>query len=438
VKKFKLHSPYKPTGDQPQAIEKLARGVLEGKKYQVLLGVTGSGKTFTIANVIERVQKPTLVISHNKTLAAQLFGEFKQFFPENAVEYFISYYDYYQPEAYIPETDTYIEKDADINDDIDRLRLRATSALLSRRDVIVVASVSAIFGLGSPRDFREMVVHIKVDEGPTRQELLRKLVDIHYVRNPVDFARGAFRARGDVVEIFPAYEEFIVRVEYWGEIPERIAKLDPITGEVLEEVSDVWIYPARHFVSTRENILRAVESIKKELDERLGELRSQGKLLEAERLEKRTLYDIEMMLEIGYCPGIENYSRHLSGRKPGERPACLLDYFPDDFLVIIDESHVTVPQIRGMQHGDRSRKLTLIEHGFRLPSCLDNRPLTFEEFEALCLSTVRFFYPAGISQIPSPLRTPVSARDRRANTVYPCPWRFVRNRILYRRGQGCV
>ncbi len=388
MKKFKLHSPYKPTGDQPQAIEKLARGVLEGKKYQVLLGVTGSGKTFTIANVIERVQKPTLVISHNKTLAAQLFGEFKQFFPENAVEYFISYYDYYQPEAYIPETDTYIEKDADINDDIDRLRLRATSALLSRRDVIVVASVSAIFGLGSPRDFREMVVHIKVDEGPTRQELLRKLVDIHYVRNPVDFARGAFRARGDVVEIFPAYEEFIVRVEYWGEIPERIVKLDPLTGEVLEEVSEAWIYPARHFVSTRENLLRAVESIKKELDQRLEELRSQGKLLEAERLEKRTLYDIEMMLEIGYCPGIENYSRHLSGRKPGERPACLLDYFPDDFLVIIDESHVTVPQIRGMQHGDRSRKLTLIEHGFRLPSCLDNRPLTFEEFEALCPQTI--------------------------------------------------
>ena len=388
MKKFKLHSPYKPTGDQPQAIEKLARGVLEGKKYQVLLGVTGSGKTFTIANVIERVQKPTLVISHNKTLAAQLFGEFKQFFPENAVEYFISYYDYYQPEAYIPETDTYIEKDADINDDIDRLRLRATSALLSRRDVIVVASVSAIFGLGSPRDFREMVVHIKVDEGPTRQELLRKLVDIHYVRNPVDFARGAFRARGDVVEIFPAYEEFIVRVEYWGEIPERIVKLDPLTGEVLEEVSEAWIYPARHFVSTRENLLRAVESIKKELNERLKELRSQGKLLEAERLEKRTLYDIEMMLEIGYCPGIENYSRHLSGRKPGERPACLLDYFPDDFLVIIDESHVTVPQIRGMQHGDRSRKLTLIEHGFRLPSCLDNRPLTFEEFEALCPQTI--------------------------------------------------
>ena len=386
--KFKLESPYLPTGDQPDAIEKLVEGILSGKKYQVLLGVTGSGKTFTIANVIQRVQKPTLIISHNKTLAAQLFGEFKQYFPENAVEYFISYYDYYQPEAYIPETDTYIEKDSDINEDIDRLRLRATSSILSRRDVIVVASVSSIFGLGSPKDFRDMVVNIKVGKGPTRQLLLRELVDIHYVRNPIDFARGSFRARGDVIEIFPAYEEFVFRIEYFGEMPERIVKIHPLTGEVFEEMEQVWIYPARHFVTPYENLKRATESIKKELAERLEELKKMGKLLEAERLEKRTNYDIEMMLEIGYCPGIENYSRHIAGRKPGERPSCLLDYFPDDFLVVIDESHVTIPQIRGMSHGDRSRKETLIEHGFRLPSALDNRPLRFDEFLELCPQTI--------------------------------------------------
>ena len=350
--KFILHSPFEPTGDQGQAIEKLTEGVLSGKRYQVLLGVTGSGKTFTIANVIARVNKPTLVISHNKTLAAQLYGEFKQFFPENAVEYFISYYDYYQPEAYIPETDTYIEKDADINDDIDRLRLKATTSILSRRDVIVVASVSSIYGLGSPKDFRDLVAYIKVGKGPSRELLLRKLVEIHYVRNPIDFYRGSFRARGDVVEIYPAHEEYVVRIEYWGDVPERITTIDPITGELIDELEDVWIYPARHFVSSRLTIERAVESIKKELAERLEELRKMGKLLEAQRLEQRTLYDIELLLEIGYCPGVENYSRHLSGRKPGERPSCLLDYFPDDFLVVIDESHVTVPQLRGMYHGD--------------------------------------------------------------------------------------
>ena len=388
AKKFILHSPFEPTGDQGQAIEKLTEGVLSGKRYQVLLGVTGSGKTFTIANVIARVNKPTLVISHNKTLAAQLYGEFKQFFPENAVEYFISYYDYYQPEAYIPETDTYIEKDADINDDIDRLRLKATTSILSRRDVIVVASVSSIYGLGSPKDFRDLVAYIKVGKGPSRELLLRKLVEIHYVRNPIDFYRGSFRARGDVVEIYPAHEEYVVRIEYWGDVPERITTIDPITGELIDELEDVWIYPARHFVSSRPTIESAVESIKKELAERLEELRKMGKLLEAQRLEQRTLYDIELLLEIGYCPGIENYSRHLSGRKPGERPSCLLDYFPDDFLVVIDESHVTVPQLRGMYHGDRSRKETLVEYGFRLPSALDNRPLTFEEFEALCPQTI--------------------------------------------------
>ncbi len=387
-KKFELNAPYQPTGDQPEAIRRLAEKILNGEKYQVLLGVTGSGKTFTVANVIEQVQRPVLVISHNKTLAAQLFGEFKQFFPKNAVEYFVSYYDYYQPEAYIPETDTYIEKDADINEDIDRLRLRATSSILSRRDVIVVASVSSIFGLGSPKDFRDMVAHIKVGEEQSRQLLLRKLVDIHYVRNPIDFARGSFRARGDVVEIFPAYEEFVIRVEYWGDIPERITKIHPITGEILDEIEDAWIYPARHFVTSQENLRRAIESIREELNERLKELENMGKLLEAQRLEKRTNFDIELMLEIGYCPGIENYSRHLAGREPGERPSCLLDYFPEDMLLVIDESHVTVPQIRGMAHGDRSRKMSLIEHGFRLPSALDNRPLTFEEFEELCPQTV--------------------------------------------------
>jgi len=385
---FKLVAPFSPTGDQPQAIDSLINGILSGKKHQVLLGVTGSGKTYTIANVIEKIQRPTLVISHNKTLAAQLFGEFKQFFPSNAVEFFISYYDYYQPEAYLPVTDTYIEKDVDINEDIDRLRLRATSAILSRRDVIVVASVSCIYGLGSPKDFRDMCVHIKTGEKPSRELLIRNLVDIHYVRNPIDFYRGAFRARGDIVEIFPAYEEYIVRVDYWGETPNKIALLNHLTGEVLSETEEIWIYPARHFVTERETLKKSIVSIKAELEERLDEFRKLGKLLEAQRLEQRTKFDIELMLEIGYCPGIENYSRHIAGRLPGERPSCLLDYFPGDFLVVIDESHVTAPQLRGMFNGDRSRKMTLVDYGFRLPSALDNRPLYLDEFESLCPQTI--------------------------------------------------
>ncbi len=382
--KLKVYAPFEPTGDQPDAIAQLVESIRSGTKNQVLLGVTGAGKTFTIAKVIEKLQRPTLVISHNKTLAAQLFGEFKQFFPDNAVEYFVSYYDYYQPEAYIPQTDTYIEKDADINEDIDRLRLRTTSGILSRRDVIVVASVSCIYGLGSPKDFRDMVAHVQVGDGPPREEFLRKLVDIHYVRNPIDFARGSFRARGDVVEVFPAYEEHVVRIEYFGEIPERIAILHPLTGEVFDESEHAWIYPARHFVTSHENIKRAIVSIREELDGCLEEYRKSGKLLEAQRLEQRTNYDIELMREIGFCTGIENYSRHIAGREPGERPSCLIDYFPDDFLVVVDESHVTLPQVGGMYHGDRSRKSTLIEHGFRLPSALDNRPLYFEEFYELC------------------------------------------------------
>ncbi len=379
-KKFELHAPFVPTGDQPQAIEKLIASIQNHNKYQVLMGVTGSGKTFTVASVIEKLQMPTLVISHNKTLAAQLFGEFKQFFPNNAVEYFVSYYDYYQPEAYVPVTDTYIEKDADINEDIDRLRLRATTAILSRRDVVVVSSVSCIFGLGSPSDFKDLTVYIAVNNGPTRGSLLRRLVDIQYVREPIDFARGAFRARGDVVEIYPAYEDRIIRVEYWDEKPERITAINPITGELLETFEEIWIFPARHFVTSMENLKRATTVIKNELDERLEDLRANGKLLEAQRLEQRANYDIELMLEIGYCPGIENYSRHLANREPGSRPACLLDYFQGDFLVVVDESHVTLPQVRGMSHGDRQRKNTLVEYGFRLPSALDNRPLFFDEF----------------------------------------------------------
>jgi len=386
--KFKVHAPFEPKGDQPEAIQELVKGFLGDKTHQVLLGVTGSGKTYTVAKLIEKIQKPTLVMSHNKTLAAQLFGEFKQFFPDNAVEFFVSYYDYYQPEAYIPETDTYIEKDADINEDIDRLRLHATSSILSRKDVIVIASVSAIYGLGSPKDFRDMVAIVKVGSGPSRELLIHKLVDIHYVRNPIDFYRGSFRARGDVVEIYPAYEEYVIRIEYWEDVPERISLLNPVTGELLGKLGEVFIYPARHFVSSHANIKRAMNSIRKELTEYLEKLKSENKLLEAQRIEQRTLFDIELLLEVGFCPGIENYSRHLAGRKPGERPSCLMDYFPDDFLVVIDESHATLPQLRGMYHGDRSRKKTLLEYGFRLPSALDNRPLYFEEFESLCPQTL--------------------------------------------------
>ncbi len=381
--KFKLHAPYKPAGDQPKAIRQLVENLRQGVKYQTLLGVTGSGKTFTIANVIAQIGKPTLVISHNKTLAAQLYGELKQYFPENAVEYFISYYDYYQPEAYIPQTDTYIQKEATINDDIERLRLRATSALLERDDVIIVASVSAIYGLGDPEEVKRLYVILEVGQEIPRDGLLRRLVNIQYVRNDVALSRGSFRVRGDVVEIVPAYEEHVVRIEFFGDEIEAIRVLDPVTGKTVETKRRVAIYPAGHWVTTRPRLEEALRSIEQELEERLRELRAQGKLLEAQRLEQRTRYDLELLRELGHCPGIENYSRHLSGRRPGERPTCLLDYFPDEFLTIIDESHVTIPQLQGMYHGDRSRKLVLVEYGFRLPSALDNRPLKFEELEQL-------------------------------------------------------
>ncbi|OQX84978.1 MAG: excinuclease ABC subunit B [Candidatus Latescibacteria bacterium 4484_7] len=380
---FKLHSSYKPTGDQPQAIVKLVKGIEEGKRFQTLLGVTGSGKTFTIANVIAGLDMPALVISHNKTLAAQLYGELKNFFPENAVEYFISYYDYYQPEAFIPSTETYIEKDASINDDIDRLRLRTTGSLMTRRDVIVVASVSCIYGLGSPEEFKIMTFSVARGNYLPRDEFLAKLVKMQYSRNDIDFARGTFRVRGDTVELKPAFMEEAVRVEFYDETVERVSVIHPLTCEVVREADEITLFPASHFVTSGDMLENAIASIEAELAERLKELKEQGKFVEAKRLETRTKYDMEMMREMGYCPGIENYSRHLSGRKPGERPATLIDYFRDDFLVVIDESHVTIPQIRGMYEGDRSRKRTLVEHGFRLPSALDNRPLRYDEFESL-------------------------------------------------------
>jgi excinuclease ABC subunit B len=380
---FRLVSNYKPTGDQPQAIEKLTEGLLRSEKYQTLLGVTGSGKTFTMANVIANVGNPTLVISHNKTLAAQLYGELKGFFPQNAVEFFISYYDYYQPEAYVPQSDTYIEKDTSMNDDIDRLRLRATSSLLEREDVVIVASVSCIYGLGSPKDYKELLLFLEVGEKKERDEILKSLIDIHYSRNDIEFARGTFRVRGDTIEVHPAYEETAIRLELFGDEIEKIAVIDTLKGDILEEKKRVAIYPAKHFVTTPPQLEEAVKSIEIELENRLDWFRKQGKLLEAQRLESRTKFDLEMMREIGYCPGIENYSRHLSGRKPGQRPYCLLDFFPQDFLMIIDESHQTVPQIRGMYAGDRSRKEILVEYGFRLPSALDNRPLFFKEFESM-------------------------------------------------------
>jgi len=385
---FKLRADFKPEGDQPQAIAELAEGIERGDRAQVLLGVTGSGKTFTIANVIARAGRPTLVISHNKTLGAQLYGEFRGFFPENAVGYFVSYYDYYQPEAYVPATNTYIEKDASINDDIDRLRLQATSALIERDDVIVVASVSCIYGLGSPSEFKGLRLDLRGGQSFDRDEILRRLVDIQYTRNDIDWRRGTFRVRGDVVEIRPAYEEHGVRIEMFGDRVERISVIDPLTGKTLRRLDRMAIYPAKHFVTTDERLEEAVVVIERELDERIQWFESQGKLLEAQRLRTRTNYDLELLREIGYCPGIENYSRPISGRAAGERPACLLDYFPDDFLLIIDESHVTVPQIGGMYEGDASRKRTLVEHGFRLPSALDNRPLRFDEFEALVGQTI--------------------------------------------------
>ncbi len=385
---FRIHRPYEPEGDQPQAIESLVRGLKRGDQHQVLLGVTGSGKTFTMANVIAEIGLPTLVLSHNKTLAAQLYGEFRQFFPENGVGYFVSYYDYYQPEAYVPATNTYIEKDASINDDIDRLRLSSTSMLLERKDVVIVASVSSIYGLGSPEDFKGLMVDLSAGAKIDREQLLTKLVEIQYVRNEYDFGRGTFRVRGEVVEVRPAYEEHAVRIELEDDVVRRISIVDPVTGVVHRRQERLALYPAKHFVLSRKRIDPALGRIRKELDERLRELEGQGKLLEAQRLKNRTEYDLEILKAIGYCPGIENYSRHLSGRAPGERPQCLIDYFPRPFLTVIDESHVTVPQVGGMYEGDRSRKQTLIEYGFRLPSALDNRPLRFPEFEALVGPTV--------------------------------------------------
>ena len=378
---FKLVSEFKPAGDQPQAIDKLVANVEGGKRFSCLLGVTGSGKTFTVAHSIARLNRPTLVISHNKTLAAQLYEEFRELFPENAVEYFVSYYDYYQPEAYIPQRDIYIEKDASRNDDLDRLRLRATSSLVSRRDVIIVASVSCIFGLGSPEDYKSSMITIMVGEAMERDEMLRRFVELQYERNDVSFKRGGFRARGDVVEVWPAYEEFAYRIEMFGDEIERIDLINPLTGEVLATEDRIFIYPAVHYVMPEDKVERAVQSIDAELEQRLMELRRHGKLLEAQRLAARTKYDVEMIQEVGYCSGIENYSRHLAGSPPGTKPFTLIDYFPDDYLLIIDESHATIPQIRAMFAGDRSRKEVLVEHGFRLPSAMDNRPLRFEEFE---------------------------------------------------------
>ena len=380
---FEVLAPFSPAGDQPGAIVALSAGLARGEKYQTLLGVTGSGKTLTLAHVIAQARKPTLILSHNKTLAAQLYGEMKQFLPKNAVEYFVSYYDYYQPEAYVPSSDVYIEKDASINEDIQRLRLRATSSLMEREDVVIVATVSAIYGLGDPITYRQLMATAKVGEQRGRDDLLGDLVAIQYRRNDASFEQGTFRVRGDTLEIFPAYEEQAVRIEFWGDEIERISKVHPLTGEVITQLDRCAIYPATHFVTEREAIERAVTRIRAELAGRLGELRLAGKLLEAQRLESRTHFDLEMMLEVGTCPGIENYSRHISGRREGERPACLLDYFPPDYLVVVDESHASLPQIGGMYHGDRARKLTLVEYGFRLPSALDNRPLQFEEFMAL-------------------------------------------------------
>ncbi len=378
---FEIVSDFKMTGDQPQAVGKLVEGLNKGFKHQTVLGVTGSGKTFTMANVVERVQRPTLVICHNKTLAAQLCSELKEFFPNNAVEYFVSYYDYYQPEAYVPRTDTYIEKEVDINEEIDKLRHSATRSLFERRDVLIVASVSCIYGLGEPEEYHSFVCSLKRGDSRPRHQILRQLVDMQYERNDIAFTRGKFRIRGDTLEIQPAYEEIALRIEFFGDDIERIVEIDPLTGELLTELDSVDIYPAKHFVTSHDKLMLAIENIKQELQERLGELKQQGKILEAARLEARTNYDIEMLKEAGYCNGVENYSRHLSGRTPGSPPWTLLDYFPDDFLLFIDESHMTLPQIRGMYHGDRSRKETLVEYGFRLPSALDNRPLNFTEFQ---------------------------------------------------------
>jgi len=377
---IKIHSDFKPAGDQPQAIDEIVRGLNNGDSYQTLLGVTGSGKTFTMANVIQEVQRPTLIMSHNKTLAAQLYGEFKQLFPNNAVEYFISYYDYYQPEAYLPVTDTFIEKDASVNEEIDKLRLKATSSLMSRKDVIVVSSVSCIYGIGSPDDYKDQVVGVKKGDILDRRKFLANLIHIHYARNDAVLERGNVRVRGDVIEVFPAYEDVCVRVELFGAEVDQIVTFDPLTGELIHELDQVFIYPAKHFVTDMDTIHRVIGEIRHELTHRLEFLRSNNKLLEAQRLEQRTNFDIEMMVELGYCSGIENYSRYFAGRKEGEKPFTLIDFFPDDFITILDESHVTLPQIQGMYNGDRARKEVLVEHGFRLPSALDNRPLKYDEF----------------------------------------------------------
>ena len=380
---FEIRAPFEPKGDQPGAIEELVAGIGSGARFQTLLGATGTGKTLTIAHVIARCGRPALVMSHNKTLAAQLYGELKSLMPANAVEYFISYYDYYQPEAYVPATDTYIEKDASINEDIERLRLRATSSLIERRDVVVVASVSCIYGLGNPADYRGLMLHLGVGEEAPRQEILRGLVDILYKRNDISFERGTFRVRGDTVEVFPAYDEQAVRIELWGDEIERITRFDPFTGETIAALERTAVYPASHYVTRRRTIEEMEPLVREELAEQVDRFRAAGMLLEAQRIESRTNFDLEMMLEMGTCPGIENYSRYTSGRREGERPACLIDYFPEDFLLIVDESHVSVPQVHAMYKGDRSRKITLVEHGFRLPSAIDNRPLRFEEWESL-------------------------------------------------------
>ncbi len=401
---FRLESDLRPTGDQPKAIEQLVDGLQQDLKRQTLLGVTGSGKTFTMANIVDQLNRPTLVLAHNKTLAAQLYAEFKEFFPHNAIEYFVSYYDYYQPEAYVPRTDTYIEKDTDINEEIDKLRHAATKSLLTRRDVLIVASVSCIYGLGSPEEYQATVVSLRRGGQARRDKIIRHLLDIQYDRNDMTLIRGSFRARGDTVEVFPAYEEIAVRIEFFGDEVERIVEIDPLTGELLVDRLELDIYPAKHYVTTAERLQVGIAAIQQELEERLAELDREGKIVEAARLRQRTMYDLEMMQEAGYCSGIENYSMHLSGRSPGEQPSTLLDYFPDDFLMFIDESHISLPQVRGMYAGDRARKDVLVEHGFRLPSARDNRPLTYDEFEKM-LDRVVY-----VSATPGPIEREVSNR----------------------------
>jgi excinuclease ABC subunit B len=402
---FELIAPFKPCGDQPKAIAQLTEGLKKGFKHQTLLGVTGSGKTFTVANVIAQINKPVLVISHNKTLAAQLYHELKGFFPHNAVEYFVSYYDYYQPEAYLPATDTYIEKDSSINEELDRLRLAATCSLLARQDVIIVSSVSCIYNIGSPQEYRDAYLFLEIGEEFPRQEIIKRLIEIYYERNDMDFSRGKFRVRGDTIEIFPSYhEDRAYRIELFGDEIERICEINPLTGKIISNSNRLLVYPAKHFVTTQSRLQRALASIEEELDDRLTHLRGQNKLLEAQRLESRTKYDMEIMREIGTCHGIENYSRHFDGRRPGERPWTLIDYFPEDFLLIIDESHVTIPQLRGMYEGDRSRKQSLVDYGFRLPSAYDNRPLKFNEFERLMPQTIY------VSATPGPYELEVSSQ----------------------------